>query len=481
MLSILADDWTRTCSGLTRRELLRVGGLALGGLALPEFLLPRARASSRKVLLGKSVVLLFLQGGPPQIETFDPRPDLPEASRSCTGAVKTELPGISFGGTFPKLAKLAKQIAIVRNFASTDGGHNQLPVLTGRNSLNAPLGAVYARGAGTLNPRTAMPNNVVLVPESVDPELKLGQPTGPFTYGYVLQNYLPGGKLGAPHSAFLPGGGSQLLQNLQLRLSREAFADRRGLLAKLDGLSRGLDRSRALDDLDSTRQKAYEVLLRGVASAFDLKKEDAKTIAKYDTSHCFPMEDYHKGGKLYKNLRNQSRMTNLLGKQLLLARRLCEAGCGVVTVVDSGWDFHADGNNPGVPAGMAALGPQVDHAVAAFIEDVRQRGLSKQILLVVTGEMGRSARKGKNGGTGHNANLTPLLLAGGGLKMGQVVGKSDRGGNAPAGERYTPENLLATLLQTLFDASELRITPEAVPANVAKLITDGKPIREMFN
>ncbi len=480
MLSIFADDWTRTCAGPSRRELLRVGGLALGGLALSH-LLPQAHAATgRKVLRGKSVVLLFLQGGPPQIETFDPRSDLPEASRSCTGEVKTTLPGVSFGGNFPQLAKLAREIAVVRNFASTDGGHNQLPVLTGRNSLNAPLGAVHARGAGTLNPRTGVPNNVVLVPESVDPDLKLGQPTGPFTYQYVLKNYLPAGKLGAPCSAFLPGGGSQLLQDLKLRLSREDFANRRGLLAKLDGLRRGLDSGRELDDLDATRQKACEVLLRGVASAFDLKKEDPKTIARYDTSHCFRMEDYHRGGKLYRNLRNQSRMTNLLGKQMLLARRLCEAGCGVVTVVDSGWDFHADGNNPGVPVGMAALGPQVDHAVAAFLADVRERGLSEQILLVVTGEMGRSARKGKNGGTGHNGNLTPLLLAGGGLKMGQVVGKSDRSGNAPAGPRYTPENLLATVLQTLFDAGELRIAPEAVPANVAKLITDGKPIRELI-
>jgi uncharacterized protein (DUF1501 family) len=150
-----------------------------------------------------------------------------------------------------------------------------------------------------------------------------------------------------------------------------------------------------------------------------------------------------------------------------------------VTVIDAGWDFHADGNNPGVPVGMQALGPQVDHAVSAFLEDVRQRGLSDKILLVVTAEMGRSARKGKNGGTGHNANLTPLLLAGGGLKMGQVVGKSDSTGNSPVGGRYTPANLFATVLQTLIDPAELRIAPEAVPANVSRLIADGKAIPEL--
>ena len=481
MLSIFGDGYYHTCKGPSRRELLRIGGLALGGLALPQLLASRASAAgNRKVFRDRAVVLLFLQGGPPQIETFDPRPDLPEGTRSCTGEVKTALPGVQFGGTFPKLAKLADRLAVVRNFASTDGGHNQLPVLSGRNPHAAPMGALLARAAGSLNARTAVPNNVVLVPESVQPDLKLGQPTGPFTYQYVLQNYLPAGKLGSQFSGFLPGGGSTLLQNLQLRLTRQEFEDRRGLLRRLDGLKRTLEKTGELEAAEATQQKAYEVLLRGVADAFDLRKEDPKTIARYDTGHLFRMEDYHKGGPLYRNLRNQSRMTNLLGKQLLLARRLCEAGCGFVTVVDSGWDFHADGNNPGVPVGMKALGPQVDHAVAAFLEDVRERGLGEKILLVVTGEMGRSARKGKNGGTGHNGNLTPLLLAGGGLKMGQVIGRSDRSGNKPAGERYTPENLLATVLHTLFDPGELRIAPEAVPASVAKLIIDGRPIRELF-
>lgn len=477
MLSIQSNGPAWTCEGPTRRELLRVGALALGGLSLGNLL---HAAEAKSAIRGKSVVLLFLQGGPPQIETWDPRPDLPDHSRSCTGDVQTALAGVRFGGTFPCLAKRARRLAVVRNFASTDGGHNQVPVLTGRNSLNAPMGALYARGAGALNRKTGVPNNVVLVPESVRADLKLEQPTGPFTFGYVQKNYLPAGKAGAENAAFMPGGGGEAMTNLSLGLPRDRFDDRRLLLGRLDALKRSLDKSADFDDLDATQKKAYEVLLRGVADAFDLKKEDAKTVAKYDTGHAFRMEDYHKGGKMYNRLRNQSRMTNLLGKQMLLARRLVEGGCGFVTVVDSGWDFHADGNNPGVPVGMKALGPQVDHAVSAFLDDLKERGLEEKVLLLITGEMGRSARKNNKGGTGHNGNLTPLLLAGGGLKMGQVIGASDRQGNRPAGERYTPENLLATVLQTQFDAGELRINPAGVPANVVKLITDGKAIRELF-
>ena len=125
------------------------------------------------------------------------------------------------------------------------------------------------------------------------------------------------------------------------------------------------------------------------------------------------------------------RSSNLLGKQMLLARRLVERGCGFVTVMDAGWDMHSNNNSPKGLAGMKWLGAQVDHAVAAFLEDVKQRGLSDKILLIVTGEMGRTPKLSKDGGRDHWGNLTPLLLAGGGLNMGQVIGQSDKQAGAP--------------------------------------------------
>jgi len=190
------------------------------------------------------------------------------------------------------------------------------------------------------------------------------------------------------------------------------------------------------------------------------------------------MKEIHKGGKGFRP--NFSRTTNLLGKQMLLARRLCEAGAGFVTVVDSCWDFHGDGNNPPAAIGLPVLGPQADHAVAAFLDDLEARGLSDKILLVITGEMGRSpGKKGQSGvGTGHWANLTPLVLAGGGLKMGQVVGKSDAKGGSPATERYGPEQLLATIYHTLFDLGEVRVT-SGLPTALVSAMTDHKPIKEL--
>jgi hypothetical protein len=304
----------------------------------------------------------------------------------------------------------------------------------------------------------------LLVPEAVDPALKLQKN---FETG-ALPTLTSPGSLGSAYSAFDPSGGGQLLQNLELKLPPGRFEDRKSLLAQLDGFKRKMDSTDDLASATTFERRAYEVLLKGIADAFDLSKEDPRIISKYDTSHCFKMPDITR----YFDMR---RASNLLGKQLLLARRLCESGCGFVTVSDCGWDMHANKNSPVKMGALPQMTAQVDHAVAAFIEDVAQRGLSERILLVVTGEMGRTPRLNKNGGRDHWANLTTLAFAGGGLKMGQVIGQSDKVAGSPATTRYTPANLMATILQTLIDPSELRLASDA-PKNVAQLITDGKPI-----
>jgi hypothetical protein len=305
----------------------------------------------------------------------------------------------------------------------------------------------------------------------------------------VLEHYGAAGALGRGYEAFVPRGGNAALANMTLAVPGERFRDRRLLLRQLDGLRRQVDRIPEMEGIDALREQACGILDRGIAAAFDLRNEDERTLSRYDTGRVFRMADYHAGGRHYKNKMNQSRITNLLGRQLLLARRLCEAGCGFVTVVDSGWDLHGDVNNPNTPEGMAVLGPQLDHAASAFLDDVRERGLSDRILLVITGEMGRTPAKKTTkdtagdvglGGTGHWKDLTPLLLAGGGLKMGQVIGRSDRTASQAVTERFTPANLLATILHTLFDAGQARIVPEALPAEIGKLLVDGKPITGLF-
>lgn len=466
-----------------RRDFLRIG--SLGGLTLSGLLATKAKAAAerRNVLRNKSVVFLFLHGGPAQIETFDPKRDVPENNRSCTGEVQTNLPGVWFGGTFPQLAQRADRVAVVRNFASRNAGHGALPVLTGGHRSGATMGAMYARGAGPFNTRTGVPTNTVIIPEAVMPSLRLGETSGTFGLGLINRDFGASGSLGGPYRGFVRNGSAQQLGNFTLEVPHAQFAERNHLRRRLDAMNRSVQ----IESGNDFEQQAHDLLVRGgVAEAFDLSKEDPRVIAKYDTSHIFNMADYHRGGKHYlyqgNRLIDQDRWTNQLGKELLLARRLCEAGCGFVTVVDSCWDFHGRGmNNPGTIVGMNNLGAQLDHAVSAFLDDVQQRGLSDDILLVVTGEMGRSPiKQNADAGTDHWGRSTPLLVAGGGLKMGQVIGRTDRTGGQPAGDAYGPGNLLATVLHTVFDATTARLAPELISPEVAGALLNNEPIKELF-
>lgn len=216
-----------------------------------------------------------------------------------------------------------------------------------------------------------------------------------------------------------------------------------------------------LAGVDTYQQQAFEVIAKGVADAFDLSKEDPSTLERYDTRKLFRLEDLTRWFDM-------KRASNLLGRQMLLARRLCEAGCGFVTVSDCGWDYHANENSPKNMAGIYPMGGQVDHAVSTFLGDLEYRGLSDKILLVVTGEMGRTPRKNNNGGRDHYGEMTPLLLAGGGLKMGQIIGQSDNHAARPIGPGYRPENLLATILHTVFDVGKLRLE-QPVPREIIRM------------
>ena len=467
MLSIYDPLPVRDCQGLRRREFLRAGALGLFGTTLAGLAGRAAYAADglRDYATGKSVVLLFLGGGPSHIELFDPKLTAPAEIRSITGEVPTVHPGITFGGTFPQLAKLAKKFSIVRSFQSLNSGHEYHAVTTANNPTKAVAGALYTRVAGMNHPRTGAPRHTLVLPEAVAPPgFKIGTN---FETGH-LPGLTQTGSLGPNYQAFNPSGGGQLRENMQLAIPAERLTDRRAVLSSLDRLRRQVDASGKIEGLDKLQQQAYEVITGGVADAFDLSKEDPRTVARYDTSHCFQSEDAQKFGDM-------RRSTNLLGRQMLLARRLIESGCGFVTVSDCGWDMHSNRNSPRDLGGMLWLGPQVDHAVAAFINDCEARGLRDKVLLIVTGEMGRTPRINKNGGRDHYGELTPLLVYGGGLKMGQVIGQSDAHATLPATEPYQPSHLLATIMHTLFDLGKLRLD-QSLPRDVASVILGGEPI-----
>ena len=469
MLNLCDTRLTHDCQGYSRRGFLRIGTLGLGGLSLAGLLQAQAQAAEGpSVLTGKSVVLLFLQGGPPHIEFFDPKMTAPSEIRSITGEIQTSLPGVTFGATFPRLAAMADRLTIVRSYGSGNSGHTYGHVVSGGQANGPAISSIYARVRGNNHPETGLPTNVLVLPEAVQDGLKL---ESNFETG-ALPTLTQPGALGDTYRAFNPSGGGELKQDMELRLSASRMVDRRELLRGLDSLRFSADVTRVAESLSFYQQQAFDVITRGVASAFDLSLESPRTMERYDTSRLFRREDLTK----YYDMR---RVSNQLGRQMLLARRLCEAGCGFVTVSDCGWDYHANNNSPKNMAGIYPMGGQVDHAVSAFIEDLAERGLSDRILLAVTGEMGRTPRINNNGGRDHYGELTPLLLSGGGLKTGQVIGQTDNQAGKSLTAPYRPEQLLSTLMHTLFDVSQLRLS-QTIPRDIVRLTDTGAPIGNLL-
>lgn len=447
-----------------RREFLKIGGLALGGLSLTQLLALRAAGAETQLLKDKSVVFVFMHGGPSQVETFDPKMTAPPGIASATGEIATSIPGITYGSTFPKLASLAHRTTIVRSFTTGDGRHDIKPIM-GRDTYGANLGSLYARVAGQNRPNNGMPTNIALYPRAVDDSTMEAIKT--------FGNFEATGSLGGGYAPFVPSGGGDMRKNMQLQLPMNRLNDRRRLLTNLDQLKRSIDIEGTVQGLDSLRQQAFDTILGGVSEAFDLSQEAPAVIARYDTA---PLVRPDQIDKKWANHKRYADNGKSLGKLMLLARRLCERGCGFITVTTNFvWDMHADKNNADVVEGMDYIGVPFDHAISAFLEDVHARGLSDKILLVCTGEMGRTPRINSRGGRDHWGGLAPLLLAGGGIPDGQVIGRSSRDVSSPATDPITIKNLVATVMHSLVDVGELRVT-RGLPGDVLRAATAADPI-----
>lgn len=465
MLRISSQFGEKDCGLASRRDFLRVGALGLGGLALPQLFAAeaRAKAAGKSVLKDRSVIFLFLCGGASQIETFDPKMNAPAECRSQTGEVRTSLPGITFGASFPKLARLADQLAVVRSYQPGHDDADHARAIKKTFQLNHPmeasLGAMTARIGGSAWSRDGFPHFASLIESEVDSQYREDEER-------MKKSDSPG-RLGAAFAPFTPAGDGQINKDMTLNVPLERLADRRELLHSLDRLSRAADASGAMAALDEYEQRAVDMILGGrVRAAMDLASEDPRTVERYDTSQFLT-------GHLTKS-------PSTLGKRLLLARRLCEAGSRFVTVGMAGWDTHGNDKHPGVKDGHNLLGAPLDHAVAAFLEDVRARGLSEKILLVITSEFGRTPKvERRGGGRDHWPGLCPLAFAGGGLRMGQVIGRSTAKAEEPATEPVRMDNLLGTILHTMFDMGEVRVQ-RGRPRELLALTDNARPIPELF-
>lgn len=436
MIDFLCGPRRSNCEGLSRRNFMRVGGLGLGagiaGLTTSDLLKRQAAAGELGPTPDKAVIWLWLSGGPTQVETFDPKMTAPSEYRSVTGEVKTVLPGVTLGGNFERMAQVADRMAFVRSFAHTNSGHSGGThyVMTGYDNRLADngavadrpfLGSIVSRVRGTNHPSTGLPTYVRLGGIYADGPAFLGTAFGPFD----------------------PGGEAR--RNMALTVDRTRLDNRREMLSGIDNVRREIDRSGLMKGLDSFDQQAFDLILSRAQQSFDLKYEDPRIVDRYGPG---------------------------LGQQMLQARRLCESGVGFVTLNYGGWDMHGN-----IKQEMDQRGPEVDRAVAALVEDLDQRGQLDNILLVISGEFGRTPKINGGAGRDHWAPLSTLALAGGGLRMGQVVGESAEKVDVPKTTPITPQDLMATIFKVLDIDQRTQFTNQS--GRPTYMIETGKPIEEL--
>jgi hypothetical protein len=405
------------CDGMSRRDLLRIGTLSLGGLSLRQ-LLAADRAAGRSGS-HKSVIMVYMCGAPAHQDMYDMKMDAPAEIRGEFRPIRTNVPGIEICEHLPRLAAIMDKCVPLRSVhGSPDGNHDSFICYTGRTTRQQPaggwpsLGSVASKLLGPVE--RSMPPFVGLAPDAGHPPY--GSPGLP-------------GFLGVSHAAFRPSGPASTDITLK-HLSAERLQNRRGLLADIDTLRRDIDASRTLAGMDALSIQAFDILTSSrLAQALDISSEPAHILERYGKGNPRRVAD---GAPC-----NQ--------EHFLVARRLVEAGCRVVTLNFGRWDFHQDTFNEMKKTHL----PQFDQGLSALIEDLHQRGLDKDVAVVAWGEFGRTPQINREAGRDHWPQVGGGLLAGGGFRTGQVIGATDRLGGEIADRPVHFGEVLATLYRHL--------------------------------
>lgn len=419
MLKILGGPVGDFCDGVSRRGFLRIGGMAMGGLALPQLLAAQQQSprAARSGGLGhKALIMVYMPGGPPHQDMYDLKPDAPAEIRGEFRPIPTNVDGIQVCELLPRLAGMMDKLVPIRSIVGAKDRHESFQCLTGRLNENLPrggwpeLGAVVSRVQGGTS-------------KTVPPFLALS----PRMQHRPYNNGTPG-FLGAAHAPFTPeaeGKGDLTLSGVSL----ERLEDRKRLLAGLDGFRRDVDAHGMMDGLDAFTEQAFGMLTSSrLSQALDLSKEDPKVRERYGTGTAT-----HQGDGAPR-----------INAQFLLARRLVEAGVRCVTLSYSFWDWHGQ-NFRNAKQNL----PDFDLAMSALVGDLHERGLDKDVTVIAWGEFGRTPRINKDGGRDHWPNVSCALLAGGGLKTGQVIGSTTRDGGEADQRPVHFQDVFATLYHAL--------------------------------
>jgi hypothetical protein len=446
MLTILGQP-RRYCDGISRRSFLKIGALGVGAGALTLADVFRAEAQSGSSSSHKAVINIFLGGGPPHQDMWDIKTEAPKEIRGEFKPIATKVTGIQIGEVFPKIAALMDKCAVIRSVVGATGQHDAEQCMTGwpGRSLNnlgghPSVGAAAAKLLGPVNP-------------AVPPFVGLSQRTRHMPWSDAGRP----GFLGTSYAAFKPSGPG--LRNLKLNgVTMEKLADRRRLLASFDGLRRDLDVNGSLKGMDALTQRALGVLTSSkLVNALDLSKESAKVRARYGD------------GKPYHYQYDGAPTVN---DQLLLARRLVEAGVRCVTLSYGRWDSH--GQNFKL---VRDHGSKLDQGFSALIEDLDTRGLLKDVTVIAWGEFGRTPRINPGAGRDHWPQVSCALLAGGGMKVGQVIGATNRLGEYANARPVHFQEIIATLYHNIGinPATATIIDPTGRPQH----LVDRPAIREL--
>ncbi len=453
---------------LSRRNMLKAGLAGVAGLTLPGLL--RSRAEAAAASTRKSVILLWMTGGPSHIDTWDVKPDRPLENRGPFSTIATRLPGVRICEHLPRQAAMLDRFTLIRSVDARHSNHEPNMVFQTGNLEAAPrinpngrlyptIGSVVARFRGPNHP--AMP---------------------PYVAFMKSRSHLAfGGYLGKQYDPFIGDQAARLpiytnvgvdtgrmteadLFRLPLGLSQERIHERRTLLKEFDQMRRDLDRSGSMEAMDRYGQQAVELVLgRRAQDAFDLEREPATVRDRY--------------GK------------HLWCQQALLARRLIEAGVSFVTLdlsyhtASGTWDTHGDNIPPygGIKNGLGPLLPLFDHLLTTLVGDLEQRGLLEEVLVIAMGEFGRTPNMGTQGSTdgrNHWPVVMSMALAGGGFRHGQVIGATEKDGGTIRERPVTPGDLAATIYQHMgvpLDGSYPDTTgrPRAI-------VEHGQPIGELL-
>jgi hypothetical protein len=454
-----------------RRGMLKAGLAGMAGLSLPDLVRMRtARGEGGPGLPPRSVILLWMTGGPSQIDTWDPKPDRPIENRGPFATIPTKLPGVRICEHLPRQAAILDRITLIRSVDAQGSNHEPNTVFQTGNRAAEPrvnpeakeypsIAAVVARHRGANRP--GMPANVGFwrSPSHIAFGGALGQQYDPLQGNAAAR--LPVYDLVGNDTGRSAGGD---LFTLADGLDMERLGERRALLADLDRLRRGLDLAGTMTATDAFHQQAVEMLTGDAARrAFDLSLEPEGVRDRYGP--------------------------HLWCRQALLARRLVEAGVAFVTIdlsyhtASGTWDNHGDNIPPygGISRGLKPLLPLFDHLFTTLVLDLEERGLAEQVLVIAMGEFGRTPTIGTQGSTDgrdHWPGVMSMALAGGGLRHGQVIGASDRQGGAIAERPVGPGDLAATLYRFFgLPADTQYVDLKGRPRFV---IENGTPIAELF-